>query len=43
MEVIREICEEVAVMDMGTIVEQGSVASVFASPQAAATKEMLHV
>jgi D-methionine transport system ATP-binding protein len=43
MEVIREICQEVAVMDEGTIVEQGSVAGVFASPRAAATKEMLHV
>jgi D-methionine transport system ATP-binding protein len=43
MEVIREICQEVAVMEDGCIVEQGSVASVFASPQAAATREMLHV
>ncbi|MDR0290393.1 MAG: ATP-binding cassette domain-containing protein [Treponema sp.] len=43
MEVIREICQEVAVMDAGSIVEQGSVSSVFASPQAAATREMLHV
>jgi D-methionine transport system ATP-binding protein len=43
MEVIREICQEVAVMDAGTIVEQGSVAGVFASPQTAATREMLHV
>ena len=42
MEVIREICQEVAVMEDGFIVEQGSVASVFASPQAAATQEMLH-
>ena len=43
MEVIREICHEVAVMDAGAIVEQGSVTSVFASPQASATREMLHV
>jgi len=42
MEVIREICHEVAVMDGGIIVERGSVASVFKSPQASATKEMIH-
>jgi D-methionine transport system ATP-binding protein len=43
MEVIREICQEVAVMDEGIIVERGTVASVFESPQATATKEMVHV
>jgi D-methionine transport system ATP-binding protein len=43
MEVIREICQEVAVMDGGCIVEQGSVASVFEAPKAAATREMVHV
>jgi len=43
MEVIREICQEVAVMDAGLIVEVGGVGSVFDSPQATATKEMLHV
>ena len=43
MEVIRQICQEVAVMDQGTIVEHGSVKSVFNAPQAEATREMLHV
>ena len=43
MEVVREICQEVAVMEAGSIVETGSIASVFDSPQAAATREMLHV
>jgi D-methionine transport system ATP-binding protein len=43
MEVIREICQEVAVLDGGSIVEQGSVDSVFNAPQAAATKEMIRV
>jgi len=43
MEVIREICRDVAVMDAGRIVETGSVDLVFGSPQAAATREMLHV
>jgi D-methionine transport system ATP-binding protein len=42
MEVIRQICNEVAVMNEGIIVETGSVVSVFESPQAAATREMLH-
>jgi len=43
MEVIREICHEVAVMDAGLIIETGSVASVFESPKTAATRELLHV
>jgi D-methionine transport system ATP-binding protein len=43
MEVIREICNEVAVMDAGLIMETGSVASVFESPKTAAAREMLHV
>jgi len=42
MEVIREICHEVAVMEEGIIVERGSVASVFESPQASVTREMIH-
>jgi D-methionine transport system ATP-binding protein len=42
MEVIREICNEVAVMNEGIIVETGSVASVFESPKTAAAREMLH-
>jgi D-methionine transport system ATP-binding protein len=43
MEVIREICHEVAVMDAGIIIETGSVVSVFESPKTAATRELLHV
>jgi len=42
MEVIREICLEVAVMEAGLIVETGSVASVFESPKTAAAQEMFH-
>jgi D-methionine transport system ATP-binding protein len=42
MEVIREICHEVAVLDEGIIVERGSVVSVFESPQADATRDMIH-
>jgi D-methionine transport system ATP-binding protein len=43
MEVIREICHEVAVLDEGSIVEQGNVDSIFNSPQAAGTREMIRV
>jgi D-methionine transport system ATP-binding protein len=43
MEVIREICHEVAVLEDGRIVESGKVSTVFESPQADATKEILHV
>ena len=43
MEVIREICHEVAVLEQGIIVEKGSVAAIFESPKAQATQEMLHV
>jgi len=42
MEVIREICHQVAVMDAGLIAETGSVAEVFESPKTAAAREMLH-
>ena len=41
MEVIREICQYVAVMEEGAIVETGDVSSVFNSPKNTATKEML--
>ena len=41
MEVIKEICQDVAVMDKGTIVEYGTVASVFETPKADATKELI--
>jgi len=41
MEVIKEICHDVAVMDKGTIVEYGTVASVFESPKEDATKELI--
>jgi D-methionine transport system ATP-binding protein len=43
MEVIREICDDVAVLEDGRIVETGKVAEVFANPQSEAAKEMLNV
>jgi len=43
MEVIREICQEVAVMEGGYIVENGSVSAVFDSPKTDAARELVHV
>ena len=42
MEVIREICQEVAVMEEGHIVECGSVQEVFETPKTTAAREMFH-
>lgn len=41
MEVIKEICERVAVMENGKIVEQGDVFSIFANPKDAVTKRFI--
>jgi D-methionine transport system ATP-binding protein len=41
MSVVTTVCEEIAVMDNGIIVEQGSVAGVFTNPQSQAAKELL--
>jgi len=43
MEVVREICQEVAVMDAANIVETGSIHAVFDSPKTLATREMVYV
>jgi D-methionine transport system ATP-binding protein len=42
MEVIRSICQEVAVLEKGRIVERGNAEAVFAAPQSAAARELLH-
>jgi len=42
MAVIREICQEVAVLEEGVVVETGTVASVFDSPKTAAARELTH-
>ena len=41
MNVIKEICHNVAVIDEGRIVEQGPVLEVFTNPREAATKDLL--
>ena len=41
MEVIKEICDKVAVMEKGRIVEQGDVFSIFANPQDEVTRRFI--
>ena len=41
MEVIKEICDKVAVMEKGKIVEQGDVFTIFANPQNEVTKRFI--
>ena len=41
MEVIKEICDKVAVMEKGRIVEQGDIFSIFANPQDEVTKRFI--
>ena len=41
MEVIKEICDKVAVMEHGKIVEQGDVFDIFANPQNEVTKRFI--
>ncbi|AEB06402.1 ABC transporter related protein [Coriobacterium glomerans PW2] len=41
MDVVEKICNSVAVLDSGRIVERGAVDSVFANPQAEATRVLL--
>jgi D-methionine transport system ATP-binding protein len=42
MSVIREICAEVAVLDNGAIVEQGTVDDIFAAPKTVAARELVY-
>jgi D-methionine transport system ATP-binding protein len=41
MSVIREICDQVAILDHGRLIEQGPVAQVFAAPRAELTRRLL--
>lgn len=43
MQVIREICDQVIVIDHGEIVESGQVWSVFSNPQQQITQELLNL
>ena len=42
MEVIRAVCQEVAVLDEGLIVERGSLSDIFERPKTAAAKELIY-
>ena len=42
MSVVQEICNRVAILENGTVVEEGTVTQVFSSPQAAATKALVY-
>ena len=41
MSVVEETCNQVAILDNGTVVEQGEVSTVFAHPQSAAAKRLV--
>ncbi|MDR3566122.1 MAG: methionine ABC transporter ATP-binding protein [Negativicutes bacterium] len=41
MQVIKEICDQVAVIEDGRIIEQGSVLDLFTAPQSATTREFI--
>ena len=41
MEVIKEICDRVAVMQKGVVVEKGNIVDVFSAPQAPITKSFI--
>lgn len=41
MEVVKEICHKVAVMEKGRIIEQGDIVKVFSNPQSSITKDFV--
>lgn len=41
MSVVEEICDRVAILDGGSVVEEGDVATVFSRPQSAAAKRLV--
>jgi D-methionine transport system ATP-binding protein len=42
MEVIRETCQQVAVLEKGLVVERGTVSSIFDAPKTQAAREIIH-
>ncbi len=42
MSVVKDICDEVAIMDQGSVVEQGSILDVFYNPTYEITKQFVH-
>lgn len=41
MAVVKEICDRVAVMEHGNVVEEGDVYSIFAAPKAGITRDFI--
>lgn len=41
MEVVRDVCSLVSVLDFGKVVEQGNVADIFTNPKSAVTKDFI--
>ena len=42
MSVVQEICNRVAILENGTVVEEGDVSEVFSNPKAGATKRLVY-
>ncbi|WP_430110149.1 methionine ABC transporter ATP-binding protein [Paenibacillus sp. B1-33] len=42
MQVVKEICNKVAVMEDGQIIEQGDIVSIFSRPKNALTRDFIH-
>jgi len=42
MEVIREVCQQVAVLEEGLVVERGTVSSIFDAPKTQVAKDLIH-
>ncbi|MGG0824408.1 ATP-binding cassette domain-containing protein [Paenibacillus turicensis] len=42
MQVVKEICNRVAVMEAGEVVEQGDIVSIFSNPQNSLTKDFIN-
>ncbi len=42
MDVISKICDRVAIMETGTIIEQGEIFDIFVNPQASITKKLVN-
>ena len=42
MSVVQEICNRVAILENGTVVEEGDVSQVFSNPKAAATRALVY-
>ena len=41
MAVVKEVCDKVAVMEDGRVVEQGSIVDIFSNPQHQITKNFI--